>query len=153
MNFRQLTINNFDELLDEMDRLHIQGYTKLGNWNLAQISNHCHYFMKMYLDGYPPEMQANWLIRYFIGRPFLKSVLKKQGFKPGTYTPQKPLPSPELDETEELEAFANTIQRFSAPETKLFLDNPFFGKMTPEEVHRLQLIHCTHHLKFLVPHN
>jgi hypothetical protein len=56
---RDLEIGGYEELVQEIKRLHAEGYDKLGNWNLAQISNHCNFFMQMYVHDYSNDFKKS----------------------------------------------------------------------------------------------
>jgi hypothetical protein len=100
------------------------------------------------LDGHP--YRVPWLLKVLFGRMVLKRILKQRRMKPGVPTPQKPLPAAGGDEIAALERFGQVIKRLET-HTGEFHDSPFFGHLTPEQWRELHLIHCGHHLGFLVP--
>jgi hypothetical protein len=77
--------------------------------------------------------------------------MKNKGMKVGGMTAQKPLPAPGLNEEQEVNNFLQTIYKFTDNSTELFLNHPFFGKLTRAEALEINLIHTTHHLRFLQP--
>lgn len=145
---RQLSFNNWDEAIAEVDRLHKGGYTKTGQWDLAQVCLHCDYFMTGPLDGH--QFKVPWLLKTLFGRWALNRILNKKQMKPGIFTPQKPLPAPGGDEAAAVAKFRKTAERFKKHPGP-WIDSPFFGHLTPEQWHELQLTHCGHHLGYLVP--
>jgi hypothetical protein len=70
--------------------------------------------------------------------------------KAGGPTPQKPLPAPGGDEAAAVERFRQAIERLQRHQGQMH-DSPFFGHLTPQEWRALHLIHCAHHLGFLMP--
>ena len=56
-------------------------------------------------------------------------------------------PSGDLDEREEAEKLRRAIAHFRAAPGP-FMAHRFFGRLTRDEWHRLQLIHMAHHLSF-----
>jgi hypothetical protein len=144
---RELSFSNWDEVVAEVDRLHQGGYTKTGNWNLAQTLNHLNYFLTGPLDGH--QFKCPWIFKALFGRWALKRILSGKKMKPGIFTPQKPLPQPGGDEASAVAQFRETAQRFKNHPGP-WIASPFFGNLTPEQWHKLQLIHCGHHLGYLV---
>jgi hypothetical protein len=70
--------------------------------------------------------------------------------KRGVFTPQKPLPEPGGDEAAALERFRGMLNRFVEHQGD-YLPSPFFGALSREESQQLNLIHCNHHLGYLIP--
>lgn len=145
---RELILKDFRAVLAELDRLQNDGYTQLGQWNLAQICDHLAYFIDGSLDGY--TFRVNWLFKTLFGRIALRSILSKRQMKSGIPTPQKPLPESGIDEAAAVARLRRAIERLEAHQGELH-DSPFFGHLTPEEWRTLHLVHCTHHLAFLKP--
>lgn len=148
MTSRLLQFTNFKEVLAEVERLHRGGYVKAGQWDLAQALDHLIYFIKGSLDGH--QFTVPWLVKFLFGRWALRRILKQRKMKPGVYTPQKPLPAPGGDEAAAVARFRNTLARFQQHYGELH-DSPFFGHLTPEQWRDLHVIHCAHHLGFLLP--
>lgn len=150
MPTRQLDFHTYDELLAEVDRLHEQGYRATGKWNLSQICNHCADFIEQGLDGY--RFRIPWVLKATLGKLFLRKILSTRKMKDSQYTPQRPLPQPDLDESEAIARLKIAVERLLVPGVALH-DSPFFGRMTPEECRELHLVHTMHHLGFLVPND
>lgn len=144
---RQLDFHSFDEVLADVDRLHRGGYAKAGNWALGQICDHLGYFMEAGLTG--AQFRVPWLLKVLFGRAVLKRILTQRRMKEGVFTPQKPLPAPGGDEAAAVARFRQVVDRFAKAAD--YQPSPFFGPMTPEQAREVQLIHCAHHLSFLVP--
>jgi hypothetical protein len=145
---RTLSFQNFDEVHAEVDRLHLGGYEKGGNWDLAQVCDHLRYFMEGSLDGW--KFKVPWLIKTMFGKMALNGILTRRKMKAGVFTPHKPLPEPGGDEAVAAAKFKQVMERVKSHPGG-FHDSPFFGHMTPEQWRELHLIHCGHHLGFLMP--
>jgi Protein of unknown function (DUF1569) len=145
---RHLQFTDFAQVHAEVDRLHQEGYEKLGQWDLAQVCDHLGYFVEGSLDGF--TFRVPWLLKVLFGRLVLRSILKRQRMKAGVPTPQNPLPPAGGDEAAAVARFKQVIDRLQAQQGELHR-SPFFGYLTPQQWRNLHLIHCAHHLGFLAP--
>jgi hypothetical protein len=145
---RQLRFPDFASACAEVDRLHRDGYEQLGRWDLAQICDHMTFFVGGSLDG--PNYRVPWPFRVLFGRLVLRRILSQGRMKAGGPTPQRPLPAPGGDEAAAVARFKAVIARLEAHDGELH-DSPFFGHLTPRQWRDLHLIHCGHHLGYLVP--
>ena len=50
---RQLDFRDLNEVVQYVEKLHVGGYEKVGNWDLAQVCGHLSDWMRFPLDGYP----------------------------------------------------------------------------------------------------
>lgn len=148
MEQRQLEFKDFTDVLAELDRLHAGGCEKLVQWDLAQVCNHLAYFMEGALDGH--TYRVPWIFKFLFGRLVLRRILKKRRMKAGVPSPQKPPPTPGGDESAAVARLKQAIGRLLSHEGELHA-SPFFGYLTPQQWRDLHLIHCAHHLGFLVP--
>jgi hypothetical protein len=145
---RRLDFKDFPQALAEVNRLHRGGYLKAGQWDLAQVCDHLTYFVQGSLHGHP--YRVPWLFKVLLGRFVLRRILKQRRMKAGGPTPQKPLPPSGSDEATAVERFRQAIEQLQRHQGELH-DSPFFGHLTAEEWRELHLIHCAHHLGFLMP--
>jgi hypothetical protein len=148
MTPRNLEFRTGKEVAAELDRLHAGGYEKAGNWDLAQTCDHLGFFIRESLDGF--TFRVPWLFKVLFGRLVLRRILRQRRMKAGVPTPQKPLPAPGGDESAAVERLKHILARLDAHEGELH-PSPFFGYLTPAEWRELHLIHCAHHLGFLIP--
>src|SRR5262249_22439463 len=132
----------------ELDRLHAGGYEKAGTWDLAQVCDHLTYFIQGSLDGY--TFRVPWLFKALFGRLVLRRILGQRRMKAGITTPQKPLPPPGGDEAPAVARLKQVLQRLETHQGELH-PSPFFGHLTPQQWRERHLIHCAHHLGFLIP--
>ena len=148
MQQRQLDLPDFRAVIAEVQRLQREGYDCAGNWNLCQACDHLTYFLEASLDG--PKFRTPWLLKVLLGRMVLRRILRSRRMKSGAPTPQKPLPAADGDVNAAVSRLERAIQRLESHVGELH-DSPFFGHLTPQEWRDLHLIHCNHHLGFLVP--
>ena len=148
MEPRELSFQNFDEVKAEVNRLHTQGHDRAGKWDLAQVLDHLGYFMKGAVEGY--QFKVPWILKAMLGRIVLKRILTQKRMKRAVYTPQKPLPAPGANEAPAVARFLETLQQFANYQGE-YVPSPFFGKLTRAECQELNLIHCRHHLGYLIP--
>jgi hypothetical protein len=145
---RHLEFNDFGAVVADAERLHHRGYERAGQWDLAQVCDHLAYFIDASVDG--AKFRVPWLIKVLFGRAAFRRILSTRSMKEGAFTPQKPLPASGGDEAASLERLKTSIRRFESNAGELQA-SPFFGHLTREEWRQLHLIHCGHHLGFLLP--
>src|SRR5215207_1062175 len=109
MEPRKLKFKMFDEVIAEVNRLHLQGYTKVGQWDLAQVLDHLAYFMESYVDA--PKFEVPWVVKKLFGRMVLRRTLKAQSMPRGKYTPHKDLPPPGGDQDAAVRRFRDMVRR------------------------------------------
>lgn len=148
MTHRALDFRDFSQVVKEIESLHRDGYAKTGQWDLAQVCNHLAYFIQGSLDGH--SFRVPWLLKVLFGRLVLRRILKQRRMKAGVFTPQKPLPAPGGDEKAAVMRLEEQMERLQTHQGELHA-SPFFGYLTPEQWRELHLIHCGHHLGFLIP--
>lgn len=150
---RKLQFHDLDEVVQDVEQLQAKGYTKTGNWDLAQVCGHLADWMGFPLDGFPNPGcligTALWILRNTIGKRKFREYLDAGQMPSGKPTmPQTAHPAGE-NETAEVNRLKENVRRFKAHRGEVY-PSPLFGKMTLEEATKLQLIHCAHHLSFLV---
>jgi hypothetical protein len=148
MERRQLTFTDFDAVLADLHQLQRNGYRKAGAWDLAQVCDHLGYFIQGSLEGFTFEVP--WLIKTLFGRLVLWRILKTRQMKAGVTTPQKPLPTAGGDEPTAVIRLQLRLEQLRNHAGELHA-SPFFGHLTPQQWRDLHVIHCAHHLSFLIP--
>lgn len=145
---RNLTFSTYDELIGEIERLEGSPYRRNGRWSLGQVCRHLNYFQRGSLEGF--GFKLPWLVRRFIGKPFLRKLLAGEPMPKGGRTIPKAVPAETVDEAAEIAEAKALLARLRDSGGPLH-PSPFFGEMTPEEWKEVHLRHAAHHLNFLVP--
>lgn len=147
---RQLQLERLPDAIAECERLLHAGYTRSGNWSLAQICCHLRLTIESNLDGYPAWMTIiGYPLRPILRRFMLPKLLS--GNSPsGVKTAGMFLPPNDIEDTLELERFKECVTRFVETSRPLH-GHPGFGNMTNEEFNRFHAAHAAHHLSFLHP--
>ena len=145
---RELKLATLTEASGECERLLELGYTKSGNWSLAQICCHLRLTIERNIDGYPKWMTIlGYPLRFFLRRLLLPRLLR--GNSPtGIRTAGIFVPPDGLDDKEEFELLKKCVERFSKIDLPLHA-HPGFGHMSHEEFDRFHAAHAAHHLSFL----
>jgi hypothetical protein len=144
---RALTFTRLDEVMPDVDRL-LAGHQTVGNWSLGQICNHLTAALLGSVEGF--DFGVPWFLRLTLGRLAKRQILRSGRVRAGVKLPERALPRPGLDDRAEAEALRAALNHFSGY-TGAVADHPFFGRMTKPEWIRLHLIHCAHHLSFVLP--
>jgi hypothetical protein len=150
---RPLQFNNLDQVVQDLDQLLTVGYTKVGNWDLAQTCRHLDDWLRFSLDGYPkapaPIRLMIWLMKVTIGRRQFKVC----GFRDRLPTIPETVHSADLEsDSDAAQRLAETISRFESTSGPI-QPSPLYGPLTYDEATQLHLIHCAHHLRFLKPNS
>ncbi len=151
---RELTFRNFDEVNADVENLRARGYSKAGNWNLAQVCGHLAMWMSFPMTGYPrtgPVMKGIlWLLRNAMGKRVGRKILAADKYPPRGQTLKGTIPPATQDEAQAVAILKDTIERLER-HTGVMHSSPLFGRLSRADVLRLQMIHCAHHLSHLVP--
>jgi hypothetical protein len=155
MHRRALQFHDLDEVAREVQRLHTGGYDQVGRWDLAQVCNHLADWMSFPQAGFPqagplPVRAMLWSLRNTVGRRMLRKILARQAMPPGGATIRETVHPPGGDESGAVERLRSTVRRFRA-HAGPWHPSPLFGELTGDEWEQLQLVHCAHHLSFLIP--
>lgn len=151
---RELNFDSLDDVVRDAEHLLAVGYDKVGNWDLAQCCGHLSEWFRYQMDGFPKAplllRPVFWLFRNTIGPALGRKAFKAGTMRPGLPTvPQSVMPGGE-DAAKAVATLGNTIDRWKAYTGRLH-PSPLFGSMTKDEWMKGQLIHCAHHLSFLIP--
>lgn len=151
---RTLRFEGLDAVLRDVEELRERGYDRAGNWDLAQICSHLADWMTFPLDGFPkppvPIRAVLWAMRNTIGRRQLRKVLEAGSMPAGGPTVPQTVAKTGGDESAAIDRLRQTVARFQAHNGPLH-PSPLFGALGKETATCLQLVHCAHHLSFLVP--
>ncbi len=144
---RELDLKDLDGVREEVQRLHTDGYEKTGAWDLSQICEHIAIPLRMAVDGSP--FKANLFMRVMAQLFMKKKFFRERKIKPGLSAPN----GTAFESSDEAAAVAklNDAIQYFTNHTGPMADHPFFGKLSKEQWHDFNTIHCSHHLAFLVP--
>ena len=149
---RQLEFGSLDEVVADATRLLRDGYEQAGNWDLAQVAGHLATWMRFPLEGFPRKAPLMmWVLRNMFGRSLRRKILRERKMVERGFTLKETVPAPSGDAAGAVAKLRQTIERFKGHIGE-YHPSPLFGAMSRDEYTQLQLIHCAHHLSFLVPH-
>ena len=147
---RELELANLDDAVIECDRLLETGYTKSGNWSLAQICCHIRLTMERNMNGYPKWM----VVLGYPLRPILRALILPKllsGASPsGIPTASIFVPPEHVEDKSEVDQLKQCVANFNATDDAMH-GHPGFGNMSNEEFNRFHAAHAAHHLSFLHP--
>jgi len=151
---RPLRFDDFDHVMRDVNALREKGYDRAGNWSLAQVCSHLADWMAFPLDGFPrapaPIRALLWAMKNTVGRRQLRKILDSGSMPAGGPTMPQTVAGAGGDESAAIERLRRTVARFRSHSGPLH-PSPLFGALDKETATRLQLVHCAHHLSFLVP--
>ena len=154
MEDRRLSFSEVQQVMPEVYRLRDQGYTQMGSWDLTQTCEHLADWMSFPFDGFPkPPWFIAWMfpiMRLTVGKSSLKRILATGEMGRGVPTMPETVYSVGRSPEKAIERLARSLERLRISEEPIY-PSPVFGAMTKEELSRLQLVHCSHHLGFLKP--
>ncbi len=150
---RTLTFHSLDAAAADAERLYAVGYEKAGNWDLAQVAGHLANWMSYPIDGFPkaplPVRMVLSVVRTTLGRKMFEKYMA-EGMPAGKPTMTQSVPPEGGDPATAVANMKAAANRFDAYTGELH-PSPVFGQLTKEEAFKLQLVHCAHHLSFLIP--
>lgn len=147
---RKLSYDSLPDAVLEAESLLKNGYTKCGQWSLAQVCRHLRLTIESNVCGYPRWMKVlgNPL------RPVLRVVLLPrllEGQSPsGVRTAKMFVPPDDLVDTDEVLRFKRCVAEFENSDAQLH-PHPGFGAMSKAEFGKFHAAHAGHHLSFLWP--
>jgi len=157
MQRRIIDLETIEGVIAEIDRLLKEDYTQAGQWSLAQICEHCAFLLEGALDGgmiklMPLPMRlVTFFVRPLFGGMLLSKFLKQRGFSQGLTIPKPLVPTaPSSEDQVQATRLKGLLVRFKAHQGMLH-PSPIFGTLTRERWEQLQIVHCSHHLGFLIP--
>lgn len=145
---RPVRYENYDELLQDAERLAMVSTRELGNWSKGQIFKHMAKAIDAMIDGPAFVLPApmRWVFSLFMKKRMLSRTLD-----PGFKLPKRAAAFiPDETPTEEgLQMLRKAIARIkSATEVTM---HPGFGRISKAEWDAFQLRHCEMHMSFILP--
>jgi hypothetical protein len=144
---RDLHFDTLSDAVAECQRLLESGYIRTGKWSLGQACRHIRLTVDASIDGYPKWMSIAAPVRPVLRWLLLPRFLR--GDSPaGIKTAAMFVPPENLDDSDEVAQFADSVTRFTGHDGYLY-PHPGFGKLDPELLERFHAAHAAHHLSFL----
>ena len=147
---RKLDFHDVDQLIAELQQLRDGGYRRGGQWSLSQICDHLAIFVRGSLGAFKKLLP--WPIRFFVGKPLLRKILRHARCTRALRVPAILLPGEPRDDAAAVDALVQLLRQFRDHAGPLQA-NPLFGELSREQWTQLHLIHAAHHLSFLTPGN
>ena len=154
---RQLRFDTLADAVRDAENLLANGYDAVGKWTLAQCCGHLTNWLSYPSDGFPKIpivlRPVIWALRNTVGRSKYETYVLEQSFPTGKPTIPQSVPAPASDRGDDREAVAKlraAAERYEA-HTGDIHPSPLFGPLTKDEARKMHLVHCAHHLSFLVP--
>jgi hypothetical protein len=139
-----LRFNSPDEAITDVRRLK-RGHKQAGDWTLPQACWHLNVATSNAMRPPPyPEQTVTDDIRHRLNR-----ILSTGRMATGVQAPQIATPPADASDAH-IEALIATLERFKLF-TGEFAPHRIFGKLSNDDMRRLAMIHCAHHLSFFVP--
>jgi len=148
---RDLDFRSFDEISADVAALAAAPYTRCGNWDLATICDHLARTIEAGLDNQAVRFPI-WLrvVAPVLGPVIFRRILKKRRFPMGVNAPANLAPNESCDCADAV-ARLNTAMTGAAGFRGPLSPHPIFGRATVEQWQEAMMIHCAHHLSFLLP--
>ena len=148
---RPLDFRSFEDVRADVARLAAAPNTRCGNWDLATTCDHLAKAIEVGLENRPVALpRVAKLLAPLVGPLVFKRILKKRAMPTGVRAPAPFVPAENCacdDAVTRLEAITRRAEAFAGPMPR----HVFFGPITADQWKQLMLIHCAHHLSFLVP--
>ena len=149
---RRLDFATLDDAIAETRHLQQRGYDRHGQWTLGQICHHLTIIMRGSLDGFPPELKAPPLLRWFatrtkrlwLDRPMPRGIKLR-----GPLAALRPPEPGRIDEDAAIDDAVACFERLKAEPQRH--PSPVAGELTREQWNTLHKRHAAHHLGFLSP--
>ena len=140
-----LSFNSEDDVAADV-RLLRRGYARAANWSLPQVCYHLERIMQIRMAPGPhppntPEQDAR--------QGLFREIMRSGRIPDGLKAPEAVMPPAEVgeDAIDALLATLETFKRFPGP----IAPHRLFGQQSDADSRKQNLIHCAHHLSFLVP--
>jgi hypothetical protein len=143
---RKLQFDSFAAMFEDIERLQREGYRRAGNWDLAYACCHLADAIERSMDGFVTRAPLQLRLMSPILLPIF---LRVKRIPAGVNIAPEAMPQGEKDLAAEIERLHHAVARFESFEGPA-LAHPMFGALSKPQWTRLHLIHCAHHLSFLV---
>lgn len=151
---RKLAFAALDDVVRDAENLLAKGYDQAGKWDLAQVCFHLAEWLRYPVEGFPriPLLMRPvlWLMRNTVAGPALRKAIEKGELPTGQPTLTQSVAAPGGNPTAAVAKLKQAVERFKAYSGP-YQPSPLLGVLDHETGHKVQLLHCAHHLSFLVP--
>lgn len=152
---RLLRFESIDEVRREIDRIaaaeHAGTLRITGNWSPGQAFGHLAAWINYGWDGYPPQLQPIWLIRFIMRR--MVKRMAHGGYPAGMRLPRTAngtFATERLSTDEGSRQLCEALSRLERHEPAKY-HSPAFGEVDDETRIALQLRHAELHLGYFWP--
>ena len=150
---RPLDFRSFDAVAADVDALAGGRYSRCGTWDLAHCCDHLAKTIDLMLDKQSVPIPLFFrMLSPVMGPLVLKRILKKRAMSAGFKAPAPFAPDEKCASDQAVARLKAALERAKAVSGEM-PRHPFFGEMTAQQWKDLMLVHCAHHLSFLVPVN
>jgi hypothetical protein len=125
-----------------------EGCKCLGNWTLSQVCFHLNAVMLATMKPGPYQEDTPEQISR---KPILDQMLSTRRNPGGIVAASDAIPPSDVPDSS-IDEFLETLRRFETY-SRPFAPHRLYGCMNDSSRRRHQLIHCAHHLGYLVPRN
>jgi hypothetical protein len=143
---RQIRFHDEAEVIADVERLR-KGYKQVGQWSLPQMAWHLNQaVLSRMTPGPHPADTSEQVAR----KPMLQHVLSMHGYLPdGISAPDSLIPPRDTAESavDDLIESLRRLKSFPGP----IAPHRLFGQIPDADARKLNLIHCAHHLSYLIP--
>lgn len=151
---RRLKFADLHEAVRDAETLRERGYRRAGKWDLSQACGHLAQWIDFPIDGFPspPTLlkPVLFVMRHTVGPIAARRVIAKGEMPDNAPTMSQTVPAPGGDESAAVDRLRRAVERFESYQGP-FQPSHLFGQLSRDEWMRVQLIHCAHHLGFLIP--
>jgi hypothetical protein len=143
---RLIRYANEDEAIADVERLR-KGYTQIGGWSLPQMAWHLNLAVRarMKPGPHPPDSPEQ-----IARRPMAQHVLSMNGYLPDGITAPEPMQPPADAPDTSVDDLITALRELKGYTAEI-APHRLFGRLPDADARRLNLIHCAHHLSYLVP--
>lgn len=146
---RKLDLLSAEDVVNEIERLQCNGYTRLKKWNLTQACEHLTKTMEGEMNGL--GFRIPWILRRTVGKWMTLRLLKKRTMPSVPTLPSlRPTSNNSVDDPAVIERCIAAIRKSESFDGSLD-DYPFVDGLHHEQWRQFMWIHAAHHLSFLVP--
>jgi hypothetical protein len=135
-----------DEVIADVQRLR-NGYAQAGSWSLPRMAWHLNQATQARMKPGPhapdtPEQTAR--------KPLMQQVLAMNGYLPNGIMAPDPMQPPANVPESTIDDLIASLKQLKAYKGEI-APHRLFGHIPDAEARKLNLIHCAHHLSYLVP--